>query len=393
MRSPAVLLASVLLAVSLAAAPKTAWVLNLGGLHDPRSWAEQGVGIEFDSSGDLLLSFFRCASGCRPITYRPATFPPATAFVAVLLAGSDGHVIRKNEWPLVREIDSGPQFRHRSRLRALVGGGFIGVIGNRIEILDSSFKVLRERCLDCEYQDLDHFYSVVSARAGQLAMLDRMSWTEPGDHHHTEVVDVRTLTAVDAWDATSVRLESLRDDRVLAVRRANRPSTPSPVGVPAPYQPDEIIEKRVGSPWQQTGLKLNSGYQARFVGDDEIVWTGNRGAAQCWAVIAGARATGNPVCYADGEADFISTRPADNAPIIAVHLSSLHNLRAALDFTKGTLSWVVVHDLSTGRRLLVTRKRYDERDYALSSDGRYLAVLTEKKLEVYAVPGPSHSKK
>ena len=65
-------------------------------------------------------------------------------------------------------------------------------------------------------------------------------------------------------------------------------------------------------------------------------------------------------------------------------LSKWDGWRAALD--RDPLDWIVVHDLRTREALLSTPACDDLVSYALSSDGRYVAVLTSRRLELYAVP-------
>jgi hypothetical protein len=81
----------------------------------------------------------------------------------------------------------------------------------------------------------------------------------------------------------------------------------------------------------------------------------------------------------------VSITPARRAPVIAVLLTRQSAIRSFLDLTRDSWNWVVVHESDTGRKVVTTPKCFDLEAYALSSDGQTLAVLTEKKLEAYAV--------
>lgn len=69
---------------------------------------------------------------------------------------------------------------------------------------------------------------------------------------------------------------------------------------------------------------------------------------------------------------------------MAIEISKWGGIRAALDMSD--LNWISVYDIAKQQLLLKTKARDSIVGYALSSDARSLLVLTNKRLEMYAVP-------
>ena len=97
--------------------------------------------------------------------------------------------------------------------------------------------------------------------------------------------------------------------------------------------------------------------------------------------------TSNPV-FLEGETAQ-NLVPARQAPVVAIKTSKL---RA---FDLGGAGWIDVYNINTQQRLLRTKTHKEGTYYALSSDGRSLAVFlgAQRKIELYKIPVPGSKKK
>jgi len=366
-----------------AAADRPSWTVDLRALDGREFRGQRSVGFQFTSSGEIMLSFL--SGGAAYDTHGNALAGTPGSYVVMLIDRADGHLVRKAEWPSGTRRNVRELLDHGPRIQPLPDGGYVCLIDGQLLALDASLKVVNERCVVCQDEGTDRYYELIPARSGPLFLLDYSKFLDNSNHYHAEVIDSRSLATLETWDFTGTHLEDLWGQRVLAVRLATRPRTPFPVALPVPDPPDDIIERQIGGPWRDLGLKLASGRKPRFTADGSIVGDGRReGVGACWAIMAGPKGDRAPVCYSPEQA-IVSITPARRAPVIAVLLARQSAIRSFLDLTRDSWNWVVVHESDTGRKLVTTPKRFDLEAYALSSDGQTLAVLTEKKLEAYAV--------
>jgi hypothetical protein len=249
----------------MAAADKPSWTVDLRALDGRGLPAKGSIGFQFSSSGEIMLSFL---SGRA--TYdahgNALTGTPGT-YVVMLIDRADGRLNRKAEWPLgtirnIRELlDHGP------RIQPLPDGGYVGLIDGKLRAFDASLKMVSERCAICQDKDTDQYYELIPARSGPLFILNHSKFLANSNHYHAELIDSRSLATSETWDFTGIHLEDLWGQRVLAVRLATRPYTPFPVDAPISTPPDDIIERQIGGPWRDLGLKLASGRKPRFTAD------------------------------------------------------------------------------------------------------------------------------
>ena len=152
-----------------------------------------------------------------------------------------------------------------------------------------------------------------------------------------------------------------------------------------------LFEKRIGSSSNGFQLKIDNFTDAKFAHNGAVIVLSYKGqfppfAQNYWFTIENGK-IGNPV-FVEGEYVNILV-PARKAPVFAVSAS-----KSRL-FDRGASGKINVYDINTQQRLLQTKTYNNEYDYALSSDGRSLAVFIreKRKIELYKVPSLSGTKK
>ena len=361
---------------SLCAADRPVWVidaktLNLPQYEDGDNNNEFGFNprfrIQFSPKDEIMLSFLQ-RSKQPMLTIRDKPETSGTSFNVLFLSKEDGKLINKAEWP----VENLQWFQHWSygpRIYPLPDNGYVGMFNMRLQVLDSSLNIVRNRLLERLPEPNGYTFSV--PLHGTFFVLRKGFNTFMGPY---DIIDYSTFEIAD--NVNDGIIDVWRDKLLIAGRTGNNI--------------DRLFERTIGGAPGGFHLKIDGFRDAKFAHNGAVIvlgHTGGRGQAiqYYWFTIENGE-TSKPV-FVEGEVvrNMVLAR---NAPVVAIEAS---RSRA---FDRGTTHWVSVYDINTQQRLLQTRTRNEAAHYALSSDGRYLAVFwrTRRTIELYRVPEPSTKK-
>ena len=182
-------------AILLFAGDKPLWIIDINPkgtlraqfhylqeLNNPNSNIIAG----FTSENDVLITFFRHGMLDNRKTKNINNSKP-TAFVALLVHGETGELIKRVEWPVDESIASG-----EIHFRALPEVGYLLRVGDNLQALDSSLNVIRSKIL--EPLPKNQGYSVITQRAGYYFVVEQ--WVL-GKERSYEIYDWRTFEIVE----------------------------------------------------------------------------------------------------------------------------------------------------------------------------------------------------
>jgi hypothetical protein len=367
--------------ISLLSADKPLWVLDPATIGVPDNWNESSakgesrysrINLQVSADDEIIISFNQRRKQIDLAT-KSTPEKSGSVLVSLFISPSDGKLIRKNEWPVMGESSLQDQISRGSRIQALASGGYVGIINGHLQVLDSSMKVLNERFLN--RPDEDRVYKLFTSLSGPFFILAQR-YSKLKDK--VEIIDSRTLVTTGREDLPDIGMQDIWEDHLLGIQEQGQTIY-------------NLKARKIGGSWLDIALKPEPGQytQARFTNNGDIVVAAYHNNCHLWFVIKGS-ARSDAIVYPRDEIirNIIAAR---RASIIAIRIAKWGGVRALLDMNSA--SCVVVYDLTTQQMLLKTKARDDMIGYAISSDGRSLAVLTEKKLEMYDVPAKSTKKK
>ena len=183
------------ISTTLFAADKPAWTIDYNKLNLPphpkpvelgkERNHEPGYKVQFTPDNKVLISFWER----RPQTELATKDTPensGSVFVALLLSRETGELIRRVEWPVMRESLSGQRFSYGSRIYPLRSSGYVGIINRHLQVFDSSFNVVHNRVLE-RFEDA--MYNLIVPLYGQFFSIG--SWD--GTNWITEIIDSKTF--------------------------------------------------------------------------------------------------------------------------------------------------------------------------------------------------------
>ncbi|HSW39778.1 MAG TPA: hypothetical protein VLL97_09835 [Acidobacteriota bacterium] len=354
-------------------------------IHGDETTIDTGLRLHFSPEDEVYVTFIQR----RQQTELASESNPeksGTVFNALFFSKEDGSLVKRHEWPTMGELAIKDQIAHGSRLFPLPNGGYVGIIYRQLQVLDSSLKVLHSRKLDRLEQRL---YRLIVPKCGPYFVLAQV-YTRVDTN--IEVFDTRSFEIVEQLNMPDLGILDIWEDRLLAVGLRE---------IPGKYRSHRLYfrEKRIGEDrWAKIGLEEQPGHSSAgytntgaIVVNDTIPGLNRPEYRDRWFIMDNGK-KGEPVVYAGRDRPGTSI-PARSAPIMAVRMGREDRIRAALDMDNSAISWIDVLDLRTSKRLLRTRTTRFMLEFALSSDGRRLAVLTDKTLELYNVPVPEETKK
>ena len=367
----------------LFAADKPIWKLDTQAQGIPKMWIDRpvessrysAVRLQISPDNEVIISFFQRRRQ-RELATKTTPEKSGSIFVSLFIDKDDGGLITKSEWPVIGESVWWERASRGSRIKSLASGGYVGIINGHLQVLDSSLKVIHDRTLD---RPREHWkYDLITPLAGSFFILAQryVKFTE-----RIEVIDSRTFKILDQWESSDLCVQDIWEDHIVAIRSQGNNGY-------------NVIEKRIGGSWRNVFSKMEEEYnQARFTNNGTIAEASylkqNLVANDCWFVIDGENKS-DPIIYSKRER-IQNIIPAQQIPVIAIEISKMSGFRAAIDMNSQNL--VVLYDMLKRRKLLETKSHEDIIGYALSPDGLSLALLTEEKLEVYAVPSIDSKKK
>jgi hypothetical protein len=300
-----------------------------------------------------------------------------TTFVALLLHGETGKLIRRVEWLVDKSIAS-----REIHIYALPEGGYLWRMGDNLQALDSSLNVIRGRMLNPLPKSQG--YNIILPRAGYYFVVDQ---NVNGRDRIYDVIDWRTFETVEKMNATYFRITDIWNDRLLATDLFS-------AGVRR-----WLLEKKTGdTEWTIFGADLQRIQDAKYIYNGAIVVTcsledsGLFGPSFWFIIDNGKRSA--PVIYGENNKERMGKiYPSLKSSTIAVGAYKLSGIRMFLDIGIAGTTWVDYWDAISQQRLIRIKDEKDELGGDSSPDGRRLVVLKKKKLEMYAIPETPQNKK
>ena len=326
--------------------------------------------IQFSQKDEIMLSFFQ-RSKHPVLTIKDDQGKASLFFNIILLSGEDGKLINKVEWPAVGELDWVERLHYGSRIYPLPDNGYVGMFHKRLQVLDSALNVIYDKLL--ERLPERYVYDIFPPSHGTFFALCQSNKRYSGEN---DIIDSDTFKVV---DKVSGGIVDIWGDKLLMV------------GFSEKNKINSLYEKRIGSIYDGFHLKIDNYTDAKFTHNGAAIVLSYKGqsppyAQHYWLTIENGMA-GNPVLV-DGE--FVNTLvTAREAPVFAVR-----SAKSRL-FDRGGAGWINVYDINSKQKLLQTKTYNDNFDYALSSDGRILALFVheKRKIEIYKVPESGNKKK
>jgi len=354
---------------TLFAADKPTWTVAVKKLNLPKKIysprepvKDPNLKVQFTLDNNVLISFLEHRLQTDLVT-KETLEKSGSIFVVLLLSRETGEVVRRVEWPVLGESTRSQQYRYGSRVYPLHSIGYVGIINRQLRVLDSFFNVIHDRVLETPNSGR---YELIVPLYGQYFIFKYFNNSDL----ITEVVDSKTFKTVEYVNVQNSEIWSIWGDRLLAIKFSNG------------HLERRFLEKKVGaSQWNDLGLTYGGSAEAKFIHNGAIVVMDSIGHAPnrkgFWFKIEGGKKS---------ESVFKSigiSKLSTNTPIIAVNVGELSDFRRVLDLN--TVSWIEAYDLSTQQIMLSTRKHTNMVDYAISPNGDSIALMTEKKIELYNV--------
>lgn len=363
--------------IPLLAADDPLWKLDSKTLGIPKMWVDSQakgesrysrIRLQFTAGDEIVISFHQKRKQIGLVTKNTPEHS-GSVLASLFISKIDGMVKNQKEWPVIGESGLWEQLRRGSRLQLLPSGYYIGIINCRLQLLDPTLSLLHDRMLDRQQR-----YDLITPITGPYFILSYVDNELNRDDYDVEIIDSRTFTTVEKMAVPdNVSIRDIWEDRMLAIAGSEQNGY-------------HIKERRVDGPWNDIGSTGEEYKHARYTSYGKIAVTRHLPVSlRCcdsWFIMDGRNT--NEACVYSNEEMIQDIMMAPHASIIAVKISKWSGTRAALDLN--AVSWVVIHDIKTRRVLLKTKAQEGMIDYALSPNGRSLAILTEKKLEMYIVP-------
>jgi len=333
-----------------------------------------GVRVYFSHENDILITFSRYAVPDNRKIKNAKKLKP-TVFVALLINGETGNLIKRVEWSVDKSIASRYVYIH-----AFPEGGYLLRIGDNLQALDSSLSVIRSRTLTP--LPPEQGYNTIMPRSGYYFVVDQ---NINGKDRIYEIIDWRTFETVEKMNASDFRIKDIWNDRLLGVGLNLSPMMRNTENIYI-----GLLEKKIGdSSWNSFGHDLQRLRDAKFIYNGAIVVTCGIDylfGPAFWLIMEDGKRS-DPVYHGKNDKERMGEIvPSAKSPVIAVGVFKLSDIRIFLDIGIVGTSWVDYWDVTTQQRLLQSKDEKDEIGGALSPDGRRLVVLKKKKLEMYAIP-------
>ena len=335
------------------------------------------INVRFIREDKVLITFFQHEKPENGV--KTNTGKSKTTFVALLLHRATGDLVKRVEWP----IHDSKWFHFYTFPQDI----YLVRINNILQALDSSLNVVHSKTLELLPQNYQH--NIIIPSSGYFFVVEQL-----GKESNYEIVDWRTFETVEKKinaPNANIKISDIWNDRLLA--------RGSQEGI---YTYTWLLEKKIGtSSWVNFGVNLPrqpSLNDAKFFYNGTVVVQGRlndilpsqRRVHTFWFVMENGRGS-NYAIYGEKKDEFIlSVFPAKQGSVLEVIV-----FKPALDIFdtgKAGASWTDYWDVTTQQRL---RPKIEKNviGKALSSDGRSLVRLTEKKLEMYAISEASAKKK
>ena len=318
-----------------------------------------------------MLSYFQRSK--QPVlTIKDDPKTSGLSFNVLFFSKEDGKLINKADWPVEGELDWIERLYYGSRIYPLSDSGYVGMFNKHLQILDSSLNVIHDKLL--ERLPYPNGYNIVAPIKGTFFALRKGNKRYSGEN---DIIDSETFKTV---DRVSGGIVDIWGDKLLMVSLSEKGNITS------------IYEKRIGSSPYGFQLKIDNYTDAKYTYNGAAIFLGYKGsiptpyAEHYWFTIENGK-VGNPVFVEGGFAtDLVAAR---KAPVVAICVGKSRS------FDRAATNWINVYDINTQHKLLQTKNYNDAIDYALSSDGRILAVFIheKRKIELYKVPAPGDIKK
>lgn len=363
------------------AADKPVWTidhknLNLPELGKPVSsnkWATVGLydkpdpnfKVHFTLDNKILISFLHYKPNDKSKKFD-------TFFVTLLLSREDGELIRRVEWPL-GESTQGQRIGYGSCIYPLQSGGYVTIISQHLQVLDSSFNIIHDRVLNT-LEPGGGIYSIIVPLSGKFIILMRQKSVIQFEKI-IEIIDSGTFETMERLEIPSFGIIDIWEDRLLSINYEHL-----------------LVEKKIGAlQWNDLMLDESNitNNTARFIYNGAIVIKGliRRFPDEKRFLVRVEDGKKNDPVF-----NGCMSKPSWSTPVVACRESKLSEIRDILDLSGK--NWIKVYDLNIRQAILVTKEysATDMVDYAISSDGNSIILMTNKKIELYNV-NPKNDKK
>ena len=365
-----------LFTLTASASDKPFWTIDFKTLNLPKyrdPWYPR-FKIQFTLDNKILISFLERKPQTK-LSTKDAPEKSDLFFVVLLLSGENGELIRRVEWPL-GESTLGRQIRHESRIYPLQSGGYVGIIDEKLQVLNSSFNVIHDRVLGTLEQGA---YNIIVPLSGKYIVLKQR---QPNARFAgiVEIIDFITFETIERFEQPDFGIIDIWKDRLLSISYDGNSNS-------------RFFEKKIGAfQWNVLGLTQWTGLHglglidSRSYANPRFIYNGT----VIFKDIIEQPPTRkiNLVMVEDGKKsgpffEGCISKPSWNTPNVACEKSKLSTIRELLDlFPK---RWIETFDLSTRQVLLTTKKSSDMVDYEISPDGNSIIIITQKKIELYTV--------
>jgi hypothetical protein len=358
---------------------------TVGGAYDK---PEPEFHIHFTSDNKILVGFLHYRLKKELATKdTPEIFD--SSFTALLLSRENGELIRRIEWPF-GESTQRQRIGYHSRIYPLPSGGYVGIINQRLQVLDSSFNVIQDRILDTIERG-EGSYSLIVPLSGEFIILRQLGQLDSGRYERiVEVIDTGTFKTIERFEQPSFSITDIWEDRLLAVQSLAAQSI-------IKTRNRRFYEKKIGaSQWNDLGLKQVDYANAKYIYNGAIIISDSIekpfDAKNFWFMLEDGKKSDSVF-----ESRVFST-PSWNTSVIACRRNKVSFFRRMFDlFGK---HWIEAYDLNS-KQVLLTTKKYSEDSisgeyiatHAISPDGDSIILMTNKKIELYNVNSKKDKKK
>ena len=301
--------------------------------------------IQFSPDGQQLLVSFVQYESQKELATRDGR-QTTTRLSTFFWDTQNGRLTKSLDWP----VNTGSP----SWIRPLATGGYVVLTQNKLQILDLSLRVLRERQVEVEMPG----GNLIAASQGPYLLFSSSRLWPP----RVQVFDNRSLSIVE--DMQMEGIQDITDEQLLSVDKK------------------ALKVKRIGGQWNRIRAALpgDTIRMARFLGEHVIAVSGS----QCWATIHDSGAEGVSVCYS-GPDLIASMKASTHAERIAVLVCQKPTgLTAAFDLGGGACR-VIAYDKQVSL-LVLPIPHFGLSYFSISPDGKQLACLFGKQLKKYALP-------
>ena len=331
--------------------------------------------LGFSSNDEIMLSFYQRSK--RPASIdKNATDTSEMSFVVLLISKESGKLITKKEWPIPGKPNFLDLKKYYHRIFPLPDGGYVLLFNRNLQVLDSSLNIIHEKILDSFPKGYLYNSIYVPLHGPYFVLCQGLECV---------IIDYAAFKEVEKIDISKMQIRGIYEDKFLI------------------HSSDEndnninyLFEKKIGNvdSYSEFKLKINRSESETYLYDGSAMVFSNSNHTPYWFTIKNGE-TSNPVFVYEKDAVLSGLfmpalfargpSPARSAPVVAISASKDRG------WDLGLTSWVIVYDINTQQILKQTRN-YNDFDYALSSDGRILAIFNEKKgtIKLYDIPAPDN---